>query len=73
VVNVMTDAASTDNPTDLTHPNHTAHAEYLVDHTEIVNNINRIPVHQGFGVLLIPLRLVGCTGSPARVLPVWEA
>lgn len=73
VVNVMTDAVSTDNPADVTYPNHTAHAEYLVNHTEIVNNINRIPVHQGFSVLLAPLRLVGCTGSPVRVLAVWEA
>ena len=66
VVNVLTDAVSTDNPADLTYPNHTAHAEYLVNHTEVVNNIDRIPMHQGFSVLLVPLRLVGCTGSPVR-------
>jgi len=72
VVNVLTDAVSTDNPADLTYPNHTAHAEYLVNHTEVVNNIDRIPMHQGFSVLLAPLRLVGCTGSPVRVFALWE-
>src|ERR1700730_7070777 len=73
VVNVLTDAVSTDNPADLTYPNHVAHAEYLVNHTEVVNNIERIPVHQGFSVLLVPLRLVGCTGSRVRVFALWEA
>jgi kynurenine formamidase len=73
VVNVLTDAVSTDNPADLTYPNHTAHAEYLVNHTEVVNNIERIPVHQGFSLLLVPMRLVGCTGSPVRVFALWEA
>jgi kynurenine formamidase len=73
VVNVLTDAVSTDNPADLSYPNHTAHAEYLVNHTEVVNNIERIPMNQGFSVLLVPLRLVGCTGSPVRVFALWEA
>ena len=73
VVNVLTDAVSTDNPADVTYPNHTAHAERLVNHTEIVANIERIPVHQGFTVMVMPLRLVGATGSPVRVLALWEA
>ena len=73
VVNVLTDAASTDVPTDLSYPNHTAHAEYLVNHTEIVNNIDRIPVHSGFSLIVAPLRLVGCTGSPVRIFAVWDA
>jgi kynurenine formamidase len=73
VVNVLTDAVSTDNPADLTYPNHTAHAEYLVNHTEVVNNIERIPMHKGFSLLLAPLRLVGCTGSPVRIFALWEA
>lgn len=73
VVNVLTDAVSTDSPADPTYPNHTAHAEYLINHTEVVNNIERIPMHQGFTVLLCPLRLVGGTGSPARVMALWEA
>jgi kynurenine formamidase len=30
-------------------------------------------MHQGFSVLLVPLRLVGCTGSPVRVFALWEA
>ena len=72
VVNVLTDAVSTDNPADVTYPNHTAHAERLVNHTEIVANIERIPVHQGFTVMVAPLRLVGATGSPVRVLALWE-
>lgn len=72
VINVMTDAVSTDNPADVTYPNHMAHAEYLINHTENVNNINRIPMHQGFSILLTPLRFVGCTGSPVRVMAVWE-
>src|SRR5919197_1072204 len=67
VVNVLTDAVSTDSPADTTYPNHTAHAERLVNHTEVVNNIDRIPVHQGFGVMVVPLRLVGATGSPVRI------
>ncbi len=72
VVNVLTDAVSTDNPADPAYPNHTAHAEYLVNHTEVVANIEKIPRHEGFGVILTPLRLVGCTGSPVRVFAVWE-
>jgi kynurenine formamidase len=72
VVNILTDAVSTDNPADLTYPNHTACAEYLVNHTEVVNNIERIPVHQGFSVMVVPLRLVGCTGSPVRIFALWE-
>lgn len=73
VVNVLTDAVSTDNPADLGYPNHRVHAEYLINHTELVNNIDRIPAHQGFSVMVIPLRLVGCTGSPVRVLAMWRA
>jgi kynurenine formamidase len=72
VVNVLTDAVSTDNPADVTYPNHTAHAERLVNHTEIVANIERIPVHSGFTLMVAPLRLVGATGSPVRVLAMWE-
>jgi kynurenine formamidase len=72
LVNVLTDAISTDNPADPTYPNHTAHAERLVNHTEIVANIERIPMHDGFSVLVAPLRLVGATGSPVRVLALWE-
>jgi kynurenine formamidase len=72
VVNILTDAVSTDNPADLSYPNHTACAEYLVNHTEVVNNINRIPVHEGFSVMVVPLRLVGCTGSPVRIFALWE-
>jgi kynurenine formamidase len=73
MVNILTDAVSTDNPADVTYPNHTACAEYLVNHTEVVNNIERIPVHQGFSVMVVPLRLVGCTGSPVRIFALWEA
>ena len=36
-------------------------------------NIDRIPVHSGFGLLVAPLRLVGCTGSPARIFALWDA
>jgi hypothetical protein len=46
VTNVLTDAVSTDNPADVTYPNHTAHAERLVNHTEVVANIQRIGVHR---------------------------
>jgi kynurenine formamidase len=73
VVNVLTDAVSTDNPADPTYPNHTAHAERLVNHTEVVANIEKIPVHQGFTVMVMPLRLIGATGSPVRVFAMWEA
>ncbi len=73
VINVLTDAVSTDNPADLDYPNHRVHADYLINHTEVVNNIDRIPVHQGFSVMVIPLRLVGCTGSPVRIFALWEA
>jgi kynurenine formamidase len=72
IVNVLTDAVSTDNPADLTYPNHTAHAEYLVNHTEVVANINKIPMHQGFGLMVVPLRLMGCTGSPVRIFALWR-
>jgi kynurenine formamidase len=72
VVNVMTDAVSTDNPADLTYPNHRVHAEYLVNHTEVVNNIDRIPLHSGFWVVMLPLRFVGLSGSPVRIVALWE-
>lgn len=72
VVNVATDAASTDSPADPTYPNHRAHGDRLVIHTEIVNNINRIPRHTGFYVMFLPLRFVGISGSPARALALWE-
>jgi kynurenine formamidase len=72
VSNVLTDAVSTDNPADVTYPNHTAHAERLVNHTEIVANIEKIPVHSGFTVMIVPLRLVGATGSPVRIFALWE-
>ncbi len=72
VVNVLTDAPSTDNPADLSYHNHTAHGERLVIHTEIVSNINKIPKHTGFYLLVAPLKLKGCTGSPARILALWE-
>ena len=73
VINVLTDAVSTDNPADLTYPNHRVHAEYLINHTEVVNNIDRIPMHHGFSVLVAPLKLAGCTASPVRVFALWEA
>ncbi len=72
VVNVMTDAVSTDNPADITYPNHRVHAEYLVNHTEVVNNIERIPLHAGFWVVMLPLRFVGLSGSPVRIVALWE-
>ena len=72
VVNVLTDAISTDNPADVTYPNHTAHAERLVNHTEVVANIERIPRHEGFTVMVAPLRLAGATGSPVRVFAMWQ-
>ncbi len=73
IVNLGTDAISTDNPADLHYPNHQTHAERLVIHTEMVANITRIPRHSGFWVAFFPLRLVGGTGSPARALALWEA
>jgi kynurenine formamidase len=71
-VNVLTDAVSTRNPADLTYPNHRVHAEYPVNLTEVVNNNEKIPMHQGFSVMVFPLRFVGGTASPVRVA-VWEA
>ncbi len=71
VVNVGTDAVSTDYPGDLTYPNHRLHGERLVVHTEMVANITRIPRHDGFWVMFFPLRLVGGTGSPARAIALW--
>jgi kynurenine formamidase len=72
IVNLGTDAVSTDYPGDLTYPNHRTHAERLVIHTEMVANITRIPRHDGFWVMFFPLRLVGGTGSPARAIALWE-
>lgn len=72
VINVLTDAVSTDNPADLSYPNHTVHGEYLVNHAEVVANIQKIPRHEDFGVIIAPLRLMNCTGSPARIFAVWE-
>lgn len=72
IVNLCTDAASTDTPSDLTYPNHLAHGQRLVVHTEIVANIDRIPIHQGFYTAFFPLRFVGGTGSPARAIALWD-
>jgi kynurenine formamidase len=48
------------------------HAEYLINHTEVVNNIERIPFHSGFWIIVMPLRFVGLSGSPVRVIALWE-
>ena len=72
LVNLGTDAPSTDHPGDLGYPNHRVHGERCVVHTEIVANINRIPRHDDFWVGFFPLRLVGGTGSPARAIALWE-
>jgi kynurenine formamidase len=72
VVNVMTDAPSTDNPADLSYPNHLSHGRRLVVHTELTANINKIPRHQGFYVLAMPLRWKGLSGSPVRAIALWE-
>ncbi len=72
VANVCTDAPSLDNPADLYYPNHRVHGERLVVHTELVANITRIPRHEGFYVLGMPLRFEGATGSPIRMIALWE-
>jgi kynurenine formamidase len=72
IVNLGTDAVSTDTPSDLSYPNHRVHGERCVVHTEMVANITRIPMHQGFWVGFFPLRLVGGTGSPARAIALWD-
>lgn len=71
VVNVCTDAVSTDNPADITYPNHTKHGERLVVHTELIANMNKIPVRR-FQFVMTPLKLVGGTGCPVRALALWE-
>ncbi len=72
VVNLMTDAPSTDNPADASYPNHLSHGRRLVVHTELTANVNKIPMHQGFYVMVMPLRWSGLTGSPVRALALWE-
>lgn len=72
VVNVCTDALSTDTPVDVSYPNHTLHGQRLVNHTENVANINRIPRHKDFYWAMFPLRLKGATGCPVRALALWE-
>lgn len=71
IVNLGTDAVSTDTPSDTSYPNHTAHGERLVIHTEMVANMTRLP-HSGFWTVFLPLRLVGGTGAPARALALVE-
>lgn len=71
LVNLCTDAPSTDNPADNRYPNHLVHGERCVPHTEIVANINRIPRQSGFDVMILPLKFVGLTGSPVRALALW--
>jgi kynurenine formamidase len=73
LVNVATDAPSTDHPGDPGYPNHTVHAERLVIHTEMVANMTRIPRHSGFWTAFFPLKLEGGTGSPARAIALWPA
>lgn len=72
IVNLGTDAVSTDTPSDTSYPNHRTHGERCVVHTEMVANITRIPMHTGFWVGFFPLRLVGGTGSPARAIALWD-
>lgn len=72
VVNICTDAASTDNPADITYPNHTRHGQRLVIHTENIANMNLIPRHEGFYLAMFPLRLKGGTGCPVRALALWD-
>lgn len=72
IVNLCTDAVSTDNPANVRYPNHRAHGERLVVHTENIANMTKIPIHQGFWFMMIPLRLIGMTGSPIRPLALWE-
>jgi kynurenine formamidase len=72
IVNLCTDAISTDNPTNMNYPNHKAHGERLVVHTENVANMTKIPVHHGFWFMMLPLRFVGMTGSPIRPLALWD-
>jgi kynurenine formamidase len=71
LANLCTDAPSTDNPADNPYPNHLVHGERGVPHTEIVANINRIPRHDRFDVMILPLKFVGLTGSPVRALALW--
>jgi kynurenine formamidase len=72
IVNLCTDAVSTDNPTNTSYPNHRTHGERLVVHTELVANITKIPLHQGFWYMMLPLRFVGMTGSPIRPVALWD-
>ena len=72
VLNVCTDAPSTDNPADTTYPNHTVHAQRLVIHTELVANIPKIPRHDNFYYAMFPWRITGGTGSPVRAIALWE-
>ncbi len=71
LVNLGTDAPSTDNPADTRYPNHLVHGERCVPHTEIVANIHLIPRHTDFNVMILPLRFEGLTGSPVRALALW--
>lgn len=73
VVNVCTDAPSTDSPLDTDYPNHQTHGTRCVIHTEMVHNITRLPRDKDFWVMFMPLRLVGGTGSPARAVAMWKA
>jgi kynurenine formamidase len=72
IVNLCTDAISTDHPANPRYPNHRTHSERLVVHTELVANMTRIPVHQGFWFMMLPLRFEGMTGSPIRPLALWD-
>jgi kynurenine formamidase len=72
LINLGTDAASTDTLADPSYPNHRVHGERLVVHTENVANIDRIPRHDDFYVGFFPLRLVGGTGSPCRAIALWN-
>jgi kynurenine formamidase len=73
IANLGTDAPSTDHPGDLNYPNHRIHGERCVIHTEMVNNMTRLPTGKPFWVMFMPLRLEGGTGSPARAIALWDA
>ncbi len=71
LVNLGTDAPSTDNPADTRYPNHLVHGERCGPHTEIIANFHLIPRHTDFNVMILPLRFEGLIGSPVRALALW--
>lgn len=71
VKNIGIDAPSIDNPTDKSYPAHKVCGERDILNTENLTNLDQV-VGKRFTIVLFPLKLRNCTGSPVRAVAILE-